>query len=185
MEIIKLTQKELAEWLPTAERGVIVCGLPSVGKTYTMKHWISDYNMRTGPDCLIPQHYGKIKTIDLWEVNRLMRLGIDPFIENINYPENKLPACITTKYNERYNFSIFLDDIGAEQPEIQSFGNRSSAFVDIVIKFYNTRLETQHLYGTTNLTQEQIKTTYGLRVLERLYEMCDIVQLDDINRRHR
>jgi DNA replication protein DnaC len=176
-----MTQQELINYLPTTTKGVLVIGKPSVGKTYSMKNFIKEFNNKVKESGTT---FGQIKEVDLYEMNRLTRLNIDIFKSHKDYTENELPACITDAYNERYNFSMYIDDIGNESHQINNFGNKSSVFADIITKFYKTKLSTQNLFATTNFSIKDLKEIYGERVTERLLEMCEVIILDDINRRH-
>lgn len=182
MEFKTLNQQQLIDYLPTAKKGILVIGKPSVGKTYSMKKFIKEFNQNLINET--ESMYGSIKEVDLYEMNRLTRLNIDIFKSHRDYLENELPSCITDQFNQRYNFSMYLDDIGNESHQINNFGNKTSVFADIITKFYKTKLPTQNLFATTNFSIKDLKEIYGERITERLLEMCEVIILDDINRRY-
>jgi DNA replication protein DnaC len=180
MKALTMNQEQLNEYLLTSTKGILLLGAPSVGKTFIINKFIKEYNLKIKEQGI----YGQIKEVDLYEMNRLTKLNIDIFKSHKDYTENELPSCITDAYNERYNYSLFIDDVGSESHQINNFGNKSSVFADIITKFYKSKLNTQRFFATTNYSLKDLKSIYGERITERLLEMCEVIILDDINRRH-
>ena len=81
------------------------------------------------------------------------------------------------KVHQKSHDEICFDDLGGEQ-KVKFYGNSIDAMYDIIIKrclnmvHHNTRT---HI--TTNLTMEEIKSTYDARIESRLHEMCNVFVL--------
>jgi len=76
--------------------------------------------------------------------------------------------------------SIILDDIGNE-PIKNDYGTRVDVLANFIMKWntenYKVCREKVRLFGTTNLTIEQLIERYGNRITDRLFEMVSFVQM--------
>jgi hypothetical protein len=75
------------------------------------------------------------------------------------------------KYGQDY-LSVCFDDLGTEV-SVKNFGNESNVMADIILSRYETKVVT-HL--STNLSAEQIESSYGTRVRSRMREMFNKVE---------
>lgn len=83
------------------------------------------------------------------------------------------------------NMTIVIDDLGHEE-DVKHFGNGLDPIAYIVQRVYdiNQVAEKQiRLLFTTNLNKEELTQKYGIRVIERIWEMCDRIVLEDTNLR--
>lgn len=86
-------------------------------------------------------------------------------------PDNKGGYPIIEKYS-KFN-CLVIDDIGKEQDENISFGNR----LNVVEEIINIREEKGLLtFGTTNL--EKMSPTYDDRTISRMYELFNVIPVD-------
>lgn len=79
--------------------------------------------------------------------------------------------------SENYYPDFYFDDLGVEQ-NAKNFGNEMNVMAEILQDRYEIfRKYGARTHATTNLTTEELKEKYGDRVLSRLYEMCNFIQL--------
>ncbi|GEM_PF-3073112 len=65
---------------------------------------------------------------------------------------------------------LLIDDLGVEAPAVRSWGNCLTPVIDLLYYRYDRRLFT---IVTSNLDQEAIEATYGVRIADRMAEMFD------------
>ncbi|CAL2109789.1 conserved protein of unknown function [Tenacibaculum sp. 190130A14a] len=79
---------------------------------------------------------------------------------------------------------IHFDDLGAEK-EANSWGIREKLMIRILETRYNLFKEKGiKTYITTNLSLEELKKIYGMRVYDRLFEMFNFLELNGSSRRY-
>ena len=76
--------------------------------------------------------------------------------------------------------NVIIDDLGNESIK-KSFRNITDVFATFIMQFYpesykNPNKEAR-LFITSNLTEEQLEERYGIRTMDRVYEMCTPVTL--------
>lgn len=69
---------------------------------------------------------------------------------------------------------LAIDDIGTEPREVLAYGTPLHPIAEIICRRYERRLWTAI---STNLTGQQIETSYGIRVHDRLREMCRLIPM--------
>lgn len=67
---------------------------------------------------------------------------------------------------------LIIDDLGCEPTEVKVFGTAITPVVDTIYFRYDNLLST---VITTNLDKTKIKEIYGLRVADRIEEMCESI----------
>ena len=80
---------------------------------------------------------------------------------------------------------VVIDDIGTE-PVAKNFGTDLDVVTYVIQRLYDINQVAEKpikLYMTTNLNQENLIERYGNRVVDRIYEMCDRVIIQDTNLR--
>jgi len=83
------------------------------------------------------------------------------------------------------NLTVIIDDIGLEQ-DVKHFGNGLDPIAYVIQRIYDINQIAEKpikLLLTTNLNKEELTQKYGIRVIERLWEMCDRIVLEDTNLR--
>ncbi|CAA0224438.1 P-loop NTPase family protein [Tenacibaculum maritimum] len=79
---------------------------------------------------------------------------------------------------------IHFDDLGAEK-EANSWGIREKLMIRILETRYNLFKEKGiKTYITTNLSLEELRKFYGMRVYDRLFEMFNFLELNGNSRRY-
>jgi DNA replication protein DnaC len=91
--------------------------------------------------------------------------------------------------NNQINYqgmTVVIDDLGLEE-NVKHFGNELDPIAYVVQRIYDINQVAEQkikLLITTNLDKEDLQKKYGIRVVERLWEMCDRIVLEDTNLRN-
>jgi DNA replication protein DnaC len=75
--------------------------------------------------------------------------------------------------------ALFIDDIGSE-PVYSHFGNSANIIGEIIIRRYEKGSLT---HGTSNLSTDELKQLYGIRVYDRMREMFNDIIIKGESRR--
>lgn len=81
---------------------------------------------------------------------------------------------------------VVIDDLGIEE-NVKHFGNQLDPVAYVIQRIYDvnqTREEPIRLLITTNLNKDELVERYGVRVVDRLWEMCDRIVLEDTDLRN-
>lgn len=81
--------------------------------------------------------------------------------------------------------TVVIDDLGIEE-DVKHFGNGLDPIAYVVQRIYDINQTAEkpiRLLITTNLSKKELTDRYGVRVVERLWEMCDRIVLEDTNLR--
>ncbi len=149
----KLKRVEAEEYHKTS-KGAIYIGNPGVGKTTIVRH---------------PRMVSSSILAMEFQANGLEAVKglINPQLE----------------YN---NNTVIIDDLGLED-DVKHFGNGLDPVVYVVQSLYDTNQQYPEnpvrLFFTTNLSEKELQAKYGIRTVERIWEMCDRIFIDDINLR--
>jgi DNA replication protein DnaC len=127
------------------KKSLFFIGPPGVGKTHFMKRWLAHQK----------RHINEIVAYDVEK--GFVKEGLD--------------------YTHRFGYGdLFIDDIGIESDLINSFGTKYYPIQTVI--FYRHRLfiyNNDLTHFTSNLNLTHIKKKYGDRVLDRLFEMCNLI----------
>lgn len=113
---------------------------------------------------------------------------MEAFMDVFNATANKVVASIDAKgiakvvaekpHGYWHKRPLFIDDIGKEETDVISYGNKSKPFEDLIEHKYRTCGLT---FGTTNLKLEDMP--YNQHILDRMKEVFNIVVLPGKTRR--
>jgi len=81
--------------------------------------------------------------------------------------------------------TVIIDDLGLEE-DVKHYGSGLDPIAYIVQRIYDVNQVAEQkikLLITTNLDKEMLLQKYGVRVIDRLWEMCDRIVLEDTNLR--
>lgn len=148
---------EAAEWLADAngKSGLMLCGLYGNGKT-TLAIALSRFI-----EYVTEQEYGYDKRI-------IMPVRTAKDICSLFNQENRKDN--TAKIdNIKFMPMLIIDDMGEEPTETLVYGMPRTPIIDIISARY-TACRTTVI--TTNLQTPEIKKKYGVRIYDRLTEMC-------------
>ena len=71
---------------------------------------------------------------------------------------------------------LFIDDLGAGYTSVKNYGEEFSPIIDVLTHFYKER---KTLVITTNLKMQGIADKYGVRIADRLGELCNFIELSN------
>jgi DNA replication protein DnaC len=93
-------------------------------------------------------------------------------------------AIINSQVNYQ-NLTVVIDDLGIEE-DVKHFGNGLDPIAYVIQRIYDINQAAEKpitLLLTTNFGKEYLTEKYGPRVVDRLWEMCDRIVLEDTNLR--
>ena len=151
---IKVNRQEAENYLKAKYRGAILIGSPGVGKTTLVK-----------TDRMVSASI----------------LAMEFQAGGLEAVKGLINSQLTTQQN-----IVVIDDLGLEQ-DVKHFGNGLDPVEYVIQRIYDINQQYPDnpvtLYLTTNLKKEELINKYGIRVVERIWEMCDRVLIDDVNLR--
>ena len=153
-KLIKTNREGAKEYLASTSNGTIIIGDTGVGKTYLIR---------------TPRMVSASVLAMEFQANGLE--AVKSIINNqIQYGNN----------------TVVIDDLGLEE-DVKHFGNGLCPIRYTVQAIYDINQRTSQntkLIFTTNLNKEELTVKYGLRVVERIWEMCDRLVINDTNLRN-
>ena len=150
-EFTAKTLSDTSRWLSgNGKPGLILSGNVGVGKTTLTQAVAKVLFIREG------------KKMPIWEAKRITTLGRGDSGEKV-----LADLCKTNL--------LGVDDLGVESVTVKNFGNESNPMIDLLSERYNKRMFT---LITTNLTSEDICERYGVRIADRINELCNKISYD-------
>tara|TARA_R110001632_G_scaffold171967_2_gene291218 strand:+ start:46 stop:513 length:468 start_codon:yes stop_codon:yes gene_type:complete len=150
---VKLNRKEAKDYLEKSKIGSILIGAPGVGKTTLIRQ---------------PRMVSASVLAMEFQANGLE--AVKALIQNQIEYQNK---------------TVIIDDLGLED-DVKHFGNGLDPIAYVVQRIYDINQMSDNkikLIFTTNLGEKAMVEKYGVRVKDRIWEMCDRIVLDDTNLR--
>lgn len=80
---------------------------------------------------------------------------------------------------------VVIDDLGTEE-NVKHFGNQLDPISYVIQSIYDINQVADQkvkLYITTNLDKKELVARYGERIVDRIWEMCDRITIEDTNLR--
>lgn len=166
MKKYQVERDDLIEFLLEAEeldrtKGIIIVGIPGLGKSTGMKKYLEVYPEFTEYEDEEPKWFGT----HYLKINNLCS----------NYRATQY-ASINDLRGKK---SLFIDDVGRESP-VSVYGTIYQPFKELVEIFYDDYQESKIkplIFITANKSLEEIGTIYGDHIEDRLYELCNIVEV--------
>lgn len=161
---VKTNHQGAEEYLQTSNNSVIIIGNVGRGKT-----------------CLVRKQF-PLREQRMVSASYLAEIYADK--------ENGGKSAINAAINKQIHYSrnrVVIDDLGKE-PNVKHFTNELcpvSYVIERIYDHYQTSKpeERTKLYLTTNLNESELKEKYGIRIVDRIWEMCDRLIIEDKNLR--
>lgn len=152
---------------PSIKKGILLCGNFGVGKTDLMNLFAVNFRQVF--------HVINAKQMS----NEYSSNGDEAIAKYLSKTKNSFndPQCLFQEYS-----GLCIDDIGTEDVK-NNFGNKKNVIGDIIELRYDKGQVGPLFHGTTNLTALQLKEFYGGRVLSRMKEMFNFIELPGEDRR--
>lgn len=152
---------------PSLKKGIVLAGNFGVGKTWLLKLFGKNqrqtYYMRSAKQI----------------ANDFQALGeenTEQYLKLFENPVNDAEAMF-----QRYS-GLCIDDMGAEDVK-NHYGNRKNVIGDLIEQRYFNNIMGVYFHASTNLTVQQLENFYGGRVISRLREKVNLIELDGTDRR--
>ena len=105
----------------------------------------------------------------------------------MEYQANGLDAvkALINSQIEYQAMTVVIDDLGLEE-DVKHYGDNLDPIAYVVQRIYDINQTAEQkikLLITTNLNKDDLTLKYGIRVVDRLWEMCDRIVLEDTNLR--
>lgn len=161
---------------PSLKKGLLLPGKFGSGKTWLMKLFSRNnkqsYEIVRAKD--ISQEYllSKEKQIPLYYL-RLFRNNAEENTD-FSFPNDEV-------FNQMV-LGMCIDDLGSEDVK-NNFGNIVNVIGDVIEHRYAAGFTGPFLHGTTNLNADQLKEFYGGRVISRMREIFNFIELPGSDRR--
>lgn len=152
---------------PSLDKGIFLAGNFGVGKTWFMK--LFSKNQRQ----VFHVHNAK-EIANQFEADGLA--AIDHYSQKYKNPVNDTASFLQTFAG------LCIDDFGTEDIK-NHFGNKKNVIGDVIEERYRLGNCGIFLHGTTNLTSQALNDFYGGRVISRLREEVNFIELPGKDRR--
>lgn len=149
----KFNRQEAKAFLETAQNGIIMTGRPGVGKTTLLR---------------LPRMVSASKLAMEFQAHGL----------------ESVKALINSQIHYQ-GMKVVIDDLGIEE-DVKHYGNQLDPIAYVIQSVYDINQVAEQkikLYITTNLNKDELTERYGIRVVDRIWEMCDRIVLEDTNLR--
>lgn len=73
---------------------------------------------------------------------------------------------------------ICFNDLGVEAPEAKHYGTPINVVESVFLDTYENKVPFCHRHVTTNLTSDQLKSTYGVRFTDRVKQCFNIIEIN-------
>jgi DNA replication protein DnaC len=143
------------------QKGIWMWGNPGVGKTLIMSMF--SRNKRLCYRLLQCPKIVSSFTIDGFDAIRQY---------SKQWPE---PVGASNFFQDR--IGICYNDLGTEPMKAKSYGNETNVMEHLFLETYENHVPFFHRHVTTNLTFDQVEQCYGLRVLDRVKECFNVIEL--------
>lgn len=147
--ISSLYENPIGGW--DSNKGFLLIGSTGIGKTSTCRKFFSENNKETSPG-----QFNKMYYYDAFDLTR----------EYVNNASSN-------------DYWLFIDDLGTEPPFRNHYGTQESPVLETLLRRTNnierTGIGRGKVFATSNLSLDQLKEFYGMRLYSRLSVLFNIV----------
>ena len=160
---------------PSIIKGNFICGNFGCGKTWLML--LFGRNKKQSFDIVRAKQISEAYLTS--EDKKIPEVYCKPFdVEDQKNNRGYIGADI---FYQRF-VGMCIDDLGSEA-EKNNFGNKMNVIGDLIEQRYAGGYTGTFLHATTNLSAEQLKNFYGERVVSRMREIFNFIELPGTDRR--
>ena len=165
--------KRVARWLTDGDKpSLLLCGGVGNGKTTMARSVVGALEtlvIATARHLQANRYRLPAEAIkELEEIERLPKGVVQRAIDITS-----LATTDTAKFDKLTRVGLLVvDDFGCEPTEVKSYGTEMSPMRDIIYRRYDLLLPT---IITTNLTMDDIRRVYGVRVWDRMREIYGVI----------
>lgn len=170
-----------------------------VGQLQFEKYKLNDIgipmDLKKGLYLFGPVGVGKTRIMELFTINKLQcyqllscRKVVSEYIKNgtdVILPLSKQSYPFVKSIDNFWheNMGVCFDDLGTESESANNYGNKLNVFEQIILDRYDNHVPFNQTHITSNLTPELIKQRYGERVISRMRENYNLIELGGVDRR--
>ena len=151
--LVKTNREGAKAHLAKSKNGAILIGKPGVGKTTIVR----TPRMISAPKLAMEFQTNGIEAVKAHINNQIWYQGM----------------------------KVVIDDLGTEE-DVKHFGNELDPITYVIQSIYDINQVADQkikLYLTTNLDEASLRSRYGVRIVDRIWEMCDRIVINDTDLR--
>ena len=179
--LIEIHQTKLSSLLEDVEfrkkigidpnKGVLLMGPVGVGKTHTLREMAIRSKIGWGhPDMPTMYYYEGENSTPIY----LSDIKSDALARLIAKKDGVLRLF--------KDHTLYLDDLGSEEPQANHYGSKSQPIKDLLDIRYEVR-NSYKTFATTNRNLDYFRDVYGERIVSRFYEMFNLIFVEGVDLR--
>ena len=142
-------------------KGLLLIGSVGVGKTLIFNIFKEYTAMLKNNSFQFHNAIDIIDNVNITGVEYLEKFSDNYIVENMPKP-----------------ITMYIDDIGSKNEEVNHYGSKSNVIEDLLSIRYNVFSKYNKLtHSSTNLYSEGLKENYDARIIDRIKEMFNIIEL--------
>lgn len=151
------------------KKGIYLQGPQGTGKSHLMNAFsLNPHCSYVNITCKqVAEHYAQ--TNPTWQRNGVEALTY--------YSSSHSPSSDIRDVYKQEKFGFCFGDLGNEAIR-KHYGNETNVMEHVIFQRYENGVAFNQTHFTTNLNNDELTATYGIRVSDRLNEMCNIFILD-------
>jgi DNA replication protein DnaC len=120
-------------------------------------------------------------------VNSFKYYNVNEIIDNVNISGKEYLRQFSDNLidrNQANPYTIYIDDIGASNEDINHFGTKTNVIEELFSLRYNVFLKYRKLtHMSSNLYPKDLSAKYDVRIVDRIIEMFNVIEMNGISKR--